>query len=226
MISSTYIALWIFSNRNMHQVGRKSYLMEFWLWIHCSLNKWEWHQMEQAHQRAVGRCKPPWKQMHINFTLEVGKTQAPRRWHNQWSRLDLKQLTKRQEQCMVYLGSHQILHLNICTMREFQLYMLQQHISCTMFTLGLLGWQPLSPTFQIKERFSNIPQHINNIYCTHRITDNSNAITATITQHSPSWASKSYPEFSTTASPTTTRRAVNSWDSSLWMLSSHNPRWE
>ncbi len=124
--------------------------------------------------------EPPWKQMHINFTLEVGKIQAPQWWHNQWSRLDLKQLAKRQEQCMVYLGSHQILHLNICTMREFQLDMRQQCISCTMFTLGLLGWQPLSPTFQIKERFSNIPQHINYIYCNHRITDNSNTITATI----------------------------------------------
>ncbi len=138
--------------------------------------------MGQAHQRAVGRCKPPWKQMQINFTLEVGKAQPAGWLHNQWSRLDLKQLTKRQEQCMVYLGSHQILHLNICTMREFQLDMRQQCISCTMFILGLLGWQaqPLSPTFQIKERFSNIPQHINNIYGTHRITDNSNTITATI----------------------------------------------
>jgi len=54
-----------------------------------------------------------------------------------------------------------------------------------MFTLGLLGWPPRQLTFQIKERFSTIPQRINSmllldIYCTRRITNNSNIITATI----------------------------------------------
>jgi hypothetical protein len=187
-----------FSNRSILQVvhlhlgdfewmapmGLEAYPVVVWLSIHHVLHKWACHLMAQARQREVERCAPPWKQTLRILTTGMVKIQALQWCHKLWSRMDLNQLTKKQLYCMACLGPHQILPLDICTMRVSQLDMGQLCIPCTMFTLGLHGWQPLLLTFQIKGRFLIIPQFISimlllDICCTHTITNN-HTIIATI----------------------------------------------